>query len=552
MSTSVEDLLDRLGEPPKEVCLDWACQLLDLLRSTSDSASSGSEDVELFAWRDLMVDRDGLISGVAGGTPNIEGLESKINELISWAAKNGLSNSDDRLIVQIRNNLENSRSQLDGRERLERLSPSATHTAANIDSLKPDALEPARKKRTPALLYPIAGIVALLGLAVLVFVLGDSLFDFSATESSGIANAPNPNADESLVETPNQAAQEEHIEVFGEINSNASVDELFEANTANDLSIDIELNGLAVAPNLSQPNETMELDGAKAAATEPATEAQPASAYNLADSAPADRVAELKALERDNTTVQDALKGITDDLASAAEEKTLSIAEATEKQHDPLAIPVFPIRQTYKLPPKLRIRTRSPAWKIRLEVADGFVVEPDAPVVVAAREGWRWRIFPEERQDKLFVELGLQIPNQKAERLQFQIAAGHVEYPWLVLPLRTQNLDAIQANLSALETRAIGASEYLKGLSSSGISMSRAERSLLSSLRKGYEEQAKLSQKILAVVAETNLLVGLMDGQIELHAQIVDARAPDSPALLQLGDFLDADKAHVNEAEQAK
>ena len=104
LPTSAKLMIDRLGQPPKEVCLDWAAQLMEHSRSIridSEADKATSDDHSNNSWECWLVQKDGSLHLNENVLPKNVALQQQIGDLLAWANKSDLDDAEQQLIRQL-------------------------------------------------------------------------------------------------------------------------------------------------------------------------------------------------------------------------------------------------------------------------------------------------------------------------------------------------------------------------------------------------------------------------------------------------------------------
>lgn len=217
--------------------------------------------------------------------------------------------------------------------------------------------------------------------------------------------------------------------------------------------------------------------------------------------------------------------------------------EAAETVQPSILIQTFPMVQVHRLPSEFQFRARKTGWDIRLEVSEGFVLRPVEAQRISGREVANWIIREENAKDPATqILVQAQLVNNRGNSIRWRVMAGAPDVPPLVLPLGKTYLDGLQTSLSQLNSQLqFELNRVRVFLRTEGIPS--ALRSTLTAQRKGYEEQLHLVERALTVAADANQMEGWLDGQLKVHARIVDTAVEDSPSLLQFGQIAPSDEA---------
>ncbi|MFN3192258.1 MAG: hypothetical protein ACE361_17235 [Aureliella sp.] len=210
-----------------------------------------------------------------------------------------------------------------------------------------------------------------------------------------------------------------------------------------------------------------------------------------------------------------------------------SVPGKTGNQLAPLQVATFPMIQWQKMPVQGRIR--EPEWEIRIAVSEGFVVRPPSAQTVRPREPARWYVqeVDADQGDTQMVVVA-QVSGGRGDRIRWLIAAGSEDSPYTALPVGQRYLDLLQTNLLRFQQQLRVAVEGSKQLATMDDLPSQA-KSLLRMRRKALEAKLEASENVRKLAADANRMEGWLDGQIEVHARLVDSRAAGSPPVLQFG-----------------
>lgn len=222
--------------------------------------------------------------------------------------------------------------------------------------------------------------------------------------------------------------------------------------------------------------------------------------------------------------------------------------EVSPARPAPLRIETFPMIQTQKFDKSLR--PRHPCWRLRLAVGEGLLVSPDTEQTLVEEQQLNWTIraatsgpsddskIPTRstgpQPSPAMVLVQVQLSGKREPSLRWRIAAISERYPQLALPLERKLLDQFQDYLGHTTTGLQQESGRLKQLSRTTGLPSQA-RSSLTTLSRTLEEQRKLAVELLEIVAAANQMVGWLDGQIDVHGELLESAATPSTALLQFG-----------------
>lgn len=553
--TSLQQVLDDMGTPPNDLCLDWAWQLYDCSveidgrekNAESQQVSSSEIASRLSITRQGELELQGQLSAI-----QLRDLARRLTEGLKPGSQVDLERGEKE-----EEPIELSRDEL--RQHLENL------TSAHRTSPQPSL---SRRKATSKPARPNAVKLSFAGIAVAACLLvafiatrpGDEAIgdDIAHTDSKLSVGQDSPRIE-------NGAAAQTEVEMLGDIPKPPTEKELDQTNEllASELGLDNLFSpGQAHSENLAEKSANESLaevdlasvpDGEQAVdvAKDDVEQLMPDARKAMEDAAKVDVLAELAdvAKEAENNVREMELATDLADKAKAPDAKPA----ATAKSLEPFIIPTVPMMQVQKLSPQYKERAREPNWKLRIATSEGFKVMPPGPQTVARREPARWTIrTDEESSAETVIYVQAELVGSRGRSIRWRIGVGSKDLPQLVLPLGQQYLDRLQLNLAAFQTRLQFAVDQLKA--AGGMTGTPSEvRSAMTAQRRGFESQLELASKVLAVASEANQFEGWLDGQLEIHAEFIDAAAQGSPPLLQFGSLeVPKSKDQQVEAKNAK
>ena len=197
-----------------------------------------------------------------------------------------------------------------------------------------------------------------------------------------------------------------------------------------------------------------------------------------------------------------------------------------------------------------RLRVRQPQWRLRLAASQGLEVLPSDAQELGDEQWVGWAIrsaepsqpldkrphFPFTPVDSGTTQVAVQVrlSKKRESSLHWRIVATSDDYPQIALPLDQAWLDRFQEYLSNYIAGLRQESQRMRELGRAAGLPSQA-RSALSTRRRGLDSESKLAADLLEIVADANQMVGWLDGQIEVHGELVDASANPPTVLLQFG-----------------
>lgn len=214
----------------------------------------------------------------------------------------------------------------------------------------------------------------------------------------------------------------------------------------------------------------------------------------------------------------------------------------------PLLLQSFPMIQLQEFDKRLRVR--QPQWRLRLVASEGLEVQPSEAQDLSDEQWIGWTIrsaAPSQPLDKrprapftavdsgtTRVVVQVRLSSKRETSLHWRIVASSEDYPQIAVPLDQAWLDRFQEYLNNYISSLQQESQRMRELGRAG-GLSSQARSALAARRRGLDSESKLAAELLQIVADTNQIVGWLDGQIEVHGELVDAAASPSVVLLQFG-----------------
>lgn len=554
--TNLQHVLDEMGTPPNDLLLDWAWQLYDC----SVELDVDTDDSEAKSKAGSSSDVAGrLIVSTQGELELQEKLSAiRIRYLAFQFAEGMKAGSKLELGRGVKEEEPNELSSNELRQRLEQLT-SAYSTSSQLFPSRRRATSKPACPNAVKLLFVVIAFASCLLVAFIATYPGDEVpsHDIARTDSKTSLGQYSPRSE-------NGAVAQTEVELLGDIPQHPTEIELEpdqkEELLASKLGLDnlfspgqveVEKNAnksQAAVNSASVPDGEQPVEVAKVGVEE---QLKPYAREAMEDAAKVDVLAELKEVAKEaesDVREMELAKDLTDRAKASAAE-----AAATAKQLEPFILPTVPMMQVQKLSPQYKERAREPNWKLRVATTEGFKVMPPGPQTLAKREPARWTIrTDEESSAETVVYLQAELVGSRGRSIRWRIGVGSKDLPQLVLPLGQQYLDRLQLNLAAFQTRLQFAVDQLKAAGRM-TGFPSDIRSAMTAQRRGFEIQLELATKILAVASEANQFEGWLDGQLEIHAEFIDAAAQGSPPLLQFGS-LEAPKStdQQDEAKDAK
>ncbi len=542
--TTVKEVLDQLGRPPADICVDWVWQLRDFKIGDEESdCTAHHEPVQVCSqrdqtqphvvWSQITTDPQGVLRP----SPSNAKLTKK---------------SLDELIVQLQHwsnaNASNAcvRTNLTQRATSSKLSP--------------------KKRRHHSFLAVryIAASACLLSIALLLgswMLSGQSSRPQSQTTSMSMSTIVGSSASTSTVGVPGESAKPGRqglTTVAVELDAMHQSLHSTKSSTTEQAATESPLAHIDSLQRLTQNLDSA--TGSASSVESPQTSVAAISPANGTEQSIAPSIAPIATSESGSPQSEPMIDvlGELADLAQSAEvelvEQLVASASTTGADASTLATVSPPLVLTVSPPHQLQrfdksIRPRQPAWKLRLSVSDGFTAEPPDAQMIEGREWASWMVREERKlstgprfnaggvrsnplQTQVMVQV--QLANQRQTSLRWRIVAGANDFPGLAIPLDQTWLDGVQTHLRTQTQWLFSESERARTLARVQGLPSEA-RSSLTTRRRALEAEHKLATRWLEIIADANQFPGWLDGQLNVHAQLLDAAHSPSPTLLQFG-----------------
>ena len=162
------------------------------------------------------------------------------------------------------------------------------------------------------------------------------------------------------------------------------------------------------------------------------------------------------------------------------------------------------------------------SWAIRSAEPSGLQAKSSRPP------------FTRDDRGSTQVVIQVQLSSKRETSLRWRIMATSDEYPQVAVPLDQAWLDRFQDYLSNYIAGLQQESQRMRDLGGAG-GLPSQTRSALSARRRGLDSERKLAADLLEIVADANQMVGWLDGQIEVHGELLDTAANPPTPLLQFG-----------------
>ncbi len=231
-------------------------------------------------------------------------------------------------------------------------------------------------------------------------------------------------------------------------------------------------------------------------------------------------------------------------------ESELLVEPGNPNAQPAMTLDLFPPNQIRKFAADGLPRLRSPVWHLRVEVAESLEVSPPSAQSIEGNGTAHWVISDSKaKKPATQIHVRAQLHNPRMATLRWNIAAGASDFPQFLVPLDSEMLDTMQMQLSRIIPQMQQSVEQLRGAGrTTGIASDI--RSQIVKQRQELEVQIRAGKRLLEIVADANQLVGWLDGQLQVHTQLIDPSTEDSTPLLQFGNLSNApDEAMDGEAK---
>lgn len=168
------------------------------------------------------------------------------------------------------------------------------------------------------------------------------------------------------------------------------------------------------------------------------------------------------------------------------------------------------------LPKAFRRRPREPFWRVRLQIPDGYTLEPDTIQSTVFRDAGVWRIFDSEAKSPRACVV-VQFLNRPGRHGYFavQTSGGSEDLPLLRLPLSRKWLDPLASTLK----------------------QTVQQRQIDPGARRLASNQLKLAQRVAEIIVDLDRLANLLEGEIQLCAEM--SASASGEVLLRYGGELE-------------
>jgi hypothetical protein len=553
-------LIDRLGPPPAEVCLEWAWQLHHLVGDRLDQP---------LEWPHVQVVEDGSLSlsdewmaasSPRSGQASIAGTTGRtiLHQLIGWSGYP--IDVDDANSDPSQELVKATRLIVDSGRQASESSPTSSNAFGSGRRQRPQHSGPARRKGTRRstsrgrmIAVAVTGACVLLAASVSFF--HSSSTSSSSTSSSGssserkagaadqrdmVSSISQSRAATSGNTTSERPAQLEVSEVTTHDESLTSMlgdDRMSGSGLPSDLLFDRDRSAhLWNGFDLPVPAATgLNLQGSGGADVPALVDGQTGNNGLKPAGEEVSKVVLGGAAEPELSDGIDMLSELKRLSAAADHAETVDELPITSSPAKPLVVKVSPPRSIQRLDEAPKINARQPAWQLRLESIEGVTISPPELQMLSGREAVQWRIEKKDaKQPVTAVEITAQLVNSRSAAIRWSVTAKPDDIPHLRLPAERELLDKMQFSLSGWNSQLSGRIDGLRTQARIPGVPSGA-RSEMYRQRRELELQLEIGQRLLQIVADSNELSGLIGPDIQVHGALIDSRAPGSPPLLQFG-----------------
>jgi hypothetical protein len=586
---SIQQLLDTLGPPPAEVCLDWAWQLVTFAENPQsdmaiDLRSLPPSSLASASWSEVLIDAQGQLS-LARQSTNVyveRSIADLVHQLMEWSGITTVNSTFPPLDFATQATLAGSATTLEEKRRslsqlidtlqwdarpvnqIDSTTLSVTehpteaaeaplpYASDNISVAQP-SLAPAvssrlpkqkGKKRIPPVLLWSGGALGLIAAVPLVILIWPSenqddrstrnLASLQTADSTAANRAKKKSLDPQLSTADNGKLNSNDVEPTLDSTEELTTLEATLENTA--VNESSELSGENPLP--SSPADTLSHLGSVAPRLDLPMSPSVDQAADATLSQP-----ESAAESSGKTTVNTApIEDVASILATAsqAEPKVNSI-DAETADAGPLTLPVQLLEidsmlQVQEISAKIRVR--QPVWQLRIASTEAFSVDPTEMQSLAEKETVRWTLTakelkPRKDQEPTQIVVFAQLAGRRAD-IKWKIAASCADSPAIAVPLDGERLDKMLNMLQAYQQRlTTGVTNIKDSMELTGLS--REQKSLLTAQRKAMENEGKLVTRARQIIADAGMFVSWMDRSLEMHGNLTDQIGGQSVTVLQVG-----------------
>lgn len=577
--TNIQQLLDQLGTPPPEVCLDWAWQLLNhptfsqgqgtQLHGNTLSADQASSSLDpVLPWSQWVLSESGELKleqldsdqpscaahshsslpmpidpTATGGSPQADsiGRARMIAQLLDWAGaawredtNRFASDVQWRVLGELKRKLLNSSS------------TSHRHQATSFSfnaSLQSESKEKLRSKKRrnlgPRQYWQPKHF--LIGVLVPIIAIGGYGYwsRFRLRELSTF-QSPDIQSRQSSVDFLGLELQTIDPPAPDDVNSEAieaHFSEPIRASISRSQVADF-LGGLETIPEAPDGSGFSLTDGSASNALPDATWSGAINdgVLESATGAVQTTIAEIDTQEVLANVIEELTKGITPGQPAVTDLSIEPNAKGTQAVPAQL-ISTSSMMQVQRLPGGFRVR--EPEWQLQLVPSDSFAVDTQAPQRLWGRAIASWTLLPTEfsqrkSEERLQVLVQAQMAGNRPD-IRWKISASPRDLPTIVLPMNAAQLEHLFDILTEQQGRCKAALDQVK-MQGSQAGLPKELRGLLLNRRRFLEEQIKVLQRLEQVVADAVLYAAWLGESIEVHGVLIDNSTQEQPrTVLHLG-----------------
>ncbi len=558
---TIATLIERLGKPPRAVCLDWAWQISQM-PSTNPNGIPQPNAMEYEPlketidhpriWAQFKVDSTGILSPFDPGA-NFDTIRPQcVHQLLAWAAQSPLQTAMERDFNPIDRNtvfhaqphpsVFNERASQESvyNDLASQPSMHELGTATSLDGMPHRPLTRPCKAGNHPKLGLWCGSIGLVCAAMAAIYWG--ITSPTSSSQASIKNStdalahsaskpPGPfNERQANFQSYQDTGSTEPITSQTSIRNPASA---MEVNITN--SNELEL----LQPDVMKDRSEAPIEQA----VEPLIPELPLSTLTFKDQSepPADinraqpPVAQLAPTpppqSLQDTDLVQVVSDMTVDSPTAVEELQMTPSTASSSEQ-PLLIPFRDKPQTIRMHERLSQRPNKAVWKLRLLTDEGFTVMPAETQSISERTPAIWRLTSSEsRSPATAILVKLELVG-KGSDLKCTIAGNAEDLPHLIMPIEADLLPNIQKRMGLV---AADAEQFIESIKLSYASLPREQKTIASAQRKQLESQLRLARRLITIASELALMHDQLHGQITAVGQLSDGTADNAAVLFRFG-----------------
>lgn len=571
---TVDSLLQELGRPPRDICLDWAWQIQQIFGEQSFPTEVGRTAL---TWRSLELDELGQLK-LVGDNPVVHSPVDLLQQLLSWSTEDSPTPGDGNTLSAVspteltkrlraltlgasepdvietiqRSTLPTSQNTSRSHSTRKFKGEFATSENAPRDTVSQTARAKTKRRSVRSLLRRPRAVIALV-IAVLIMPVVYCLTSFLDAESDSPAAASPVSNGKQIEIAKNKSVAHPALILDTTVTSPVDSSELAISSaslnaietrsmeTVNEQNAIERLRLPGVDRNTplvsSVAADEVSLANSESDAAKQNQQLSTGGSGSEADGIHLSNLAQADD-EKLDTDVMSEVMSVSKSAESIATESELSGATQPNGKEilDPLVLKTTPTVQVQKLPAKLSLRPRQPVWRIAIAVDEGFSVSPTEPQTLTEREYATW-IITDDDDKPLHTNIVLQVQMSSGRQaaLKWKIVAATEDFPNLSIPLGEKILLPLIERLRMFTQMATQEGERMKQLTASGISGEL--RTVVNKQRAEIEAQGKLAGRLLTFVASAHQLESWLHGQVTVFAELRDGAETDADLVLQFGDL---------------